>query len=277
MQLAGAEADIADDLVQDAYVQFTVSSPDLDEIGNLDGYLYGIMRNLRLSQIRRDARQRLTQLSVIEWHLGTGATDNASGVAVMMEAVRLIKALGLKPRRTIRIAFWSGEDQGRLGSLAYVNEQFGPTYASDADDVMRFKPAYDKFVAYFNLDHGTGAIRGIPLEGNEALRPIFREWFKPFRELKIGQNTYRAETISAGSGKASDYQPFDAIGLVGLDFIQDEIEYAPRTWHTNQDTFDRLLADHLKQASAIVAAFAYNASMTDEKLPLPPRVTDAKP
>jgi Iap family predicted aminopeptidase len=188
------------------------------------------------------------------WHSATGATDNAAGCAVMLEAVRILKSLGIKPRRTIRIALWSGEEQGLLGSKGYVKEHFGdPT-------TMELKPAHEKFSSYFNLDNGTGRIRGIYLQGNEKLRDVFAEWLKPFKDLG-------ATTITISNTGGTDHLSFDAVGLPGFQFIQDGIEYNTRTHHTNMDTYDHLIADDMKQNATIVAAFVYNAAMRDEKLP----------
>ena len=229
------------------------------------------------------------------WHSGTGATDNASGVSVAMEAVRIIQALGLKPRRTIRIALWSGEEQGLLGSRAYVAEHFGsmqtppPTTsaapisgtasstamgttvgsgngngaAPQAAPVLVKKPNYDKLSAYFNLDNGTGKIRGVYLQGNEAVRPIFRQWLQSFRDLG-------ATTLTISNTGGTDHLAFDAIGLPGFQFIQDEIEYDTRTHHSNQDVFDRIQAEDMKQAATIMAAFVYQTAMRDQKLPRKP-------
>jgi hypothetical protein len=213
------------------------------------------------------------------WHGGTGATDNGAGVAVGMEAVRIIQALGLKPRRTIRIALWSGEEQGLLGSRAYVANHFGkmetPPAATTAANgngngngtpvapptpVLVKLPEYDKLAGYFNLDNGTGKIRGVYLQGNESTAGLFRQWLAPFRDLG-------AETLSLSNTGGTDHLAFDAIGLPGFQFIQDEIEYDTRTHHSNMDVFDRIQADDLKQASTIMAAFIYNTAMRDEKLP----------
>ncbi|HKO99245.1 MAG TPA: M20/M25/M40 family metallo-hydrolase [Pyrinomonadaceae bacterium] len=204
------------------------------------------------------------------WHAGTGATDNAAGVAVAMEAVRILQALNLKPRRTIRVALWSGEEQGLLGSRAYVAEHFGklettgagmgPGAASTAPPVLVTKPEYEKLSGYFNLDNGTGRIRGVYLQGNEAIRPLFRQWLNPFRKMD-------AATLSISNTTGTDHLSFDGIGLPGFQFIQDEIEYDTRTHHSNQDVFDRIQADDMKQAAAIMAAFVYNTAMRDEKLP----------
>jgi len=214
------------------------------------------------------------------WHAGTGATDNGAGVAVAMEAVRIIQALNLKPRRTIRIALWTGEEQGLLGSKAYVAEHFGkietpaavagapasPVPApspSPAPGVLVTKPEYEKFSSYFNLDNGTGKIRGVYLQGNEAVRRLFRQWLMPFRDLG-------AATLSISNTGGTDHLSFDAIGLPGFQFIQDEIEYDTRTHHSNQDVFDRIQADDMRQAATIMAAFIYNAATRDEKLPRKP-------
>ena len=205
------------------------------------------------------------------WHAGTGATDNAAGVSVGMESVRIIRALGLKPRRTIRIALWTGEEQGLLGSEAYVKEHFGEARggigrmfgggggASTPKDGTK-KPDYDKFSAYFNLDNGTGKVRGVYLQGNEAVRPIFRQWLAPFRDMG-------AATLTIANTSGTDHLSFDAIGLPGFQFIQDEIEYDSRTHHSSQDVYDRIQADDMKQAAVVMASFVYQAANRDEKLP----------
>lgn len=204
------------------------------------------------------------------WHAGTGATDNGAGVAVAMEAVRILQALNLKPRRTIRVALWTGEEEGLLGSKAYVAEHFGKmdtpapvAGASPAPGVLTTKPDYEKFSSYFNLDNGTGKIRGVYLQGNESVRPLFREWLAPFRDMG-------ASTLTISNTFGTDHLSFDAIGLPGFQFIQDEIEYDSRTHHSNQDVFDRIQGDDMKQAATIMAAFIYNAAMRDDKLPRKP-------
>ncbi len=210
------------------------------------------------------------------WHSGTGATDNAAGVSVAMEVVRVLQALNLKPRRTIRIALWSGEEEGLLGSRAFVTQHFGRTPAgmggggggrgpapADSSTDTAPKPEYEKFQAYFNLDNGTGKIRGIYLQGNEAARPIFRKWLQPFRDMG-------AATITISNTGGTDHQSFDGIGLPGFQFIQDEIEYETRTHHSNQDVYDRIQAEDMKQAATIMASFVYNAAMMDEKIPRKP-------
>ncbi len=188
------------------------------------------------------------------WHAATGATDNAAGSAVMMEAVRIIKALNLKPKRTIRIALWTSEEQGLFGSRGYVATHFGDP------KTMELKADQEKVSAYYNLDNGTGKIRGIYLQGNENARDIFKDWFTPFNDL--GANSI---TISNTGG--TDHLSFDAIGIPGFQFIQDGIEYGTRTHHTNMDTYDRLIEDDLKQASTIVASFVYNTAQRAEKIP----------
>ena len=209
------------------------------------------------------------------WHSGTGATDNAAGCAVTMEAVRILQALKLQPRRTIRIALWSGEEQGLLGSRAYVAQHLGTLGDGSTTSAMAAmmggqpqpvtpKPGYEKFSAYYNFDNGTGKIRGVYLQGNEAVRPIFRQWLAPFREMG-------AATLSISNTSGTDHLAFDAIGLPGFQFIQDEIEYETRTHHSNQDVYDRIQADDMKQAATIMAAFIYNTAMRDEKLPRKPR------
>jgi hypothetical protein len=211
------------------------------------------------------------------WHAGTGATDNGAGVSVAMEAVRILQTLNLKPRRTIRIALWTGEEQGLLGSRAYVVDHFGkidppvaapgaPATAPGARSApgnLVTKPEYEKFSSYFNLDNGTGKIRGVYLQGNESVRGLFRQWLTPFRDMG-------AATLSISNTGGTDHLSFDAIGLPGFQFIQDEIEYDTRTHHSNQDVFDRVQADDMKQAATIMAAFVYNAATRDEKLPRKP-------
>ena len=188
------------------------------------------------------------------WQGGTGATDNAAGCAVMMEAVRILKTLGFKPARTIRIALWSGEEEGLLGSAAYVKKNFAdPT-------TMAVTPAHEKLSAYYNVDNGTGKIRGIYAENNEGASHIFRQWLAPLADL--GANTV---TLTETTG--TDHQSFDRVGLPGFQFIQDEIEYDTRTHHSNMDTYDHLVEADLKQSAVVVATFVYNTAMRAEKLP----------
>jgi carboxypeptidase Q len=188
------------------------------------------------------------------WHSATGATDNAAGCTVMMEVVRILKTLNIQPRRTIRIALWSGEEEGLLGSRGYVKK----TFADPA--TMELLPAHSTFAGYFNIDNGTGKVRGIYLQGNEACRPIFTQWLQPFHDLG-------ATTVTISNTGGTDHQSFDAVGLPGFQFIQDEIEYSTRTHHTNMDSYAHLREDDLKQIATIVAAFVYNTAQRDEKLP----------
>ncbi len=188
------------------------------------------------------------------WHGATGATDNAAGSAVMMEVIRILKATGLQPRRTIRIALWSGEEEGLLGSRGYVKNHF----ADPADMVL--KPEHAKVSAYYNLDNGTGKIRGIYLQGNKEAGPIFAKWLEPFYDLG-------AKTVTISNTGGTDHQSFDGVGIPGFQFIQDPIDYDTRTHHTNMDTYDHLLPDDLKQAATIIASFVYNTAQRDEKIP----------
>jgi carboxypeptidase Q len=198
------------------------------------------------------------------WHAGEGAADNGSGAVASMEVMRILTALDLKPRRTIRIGLWGGEEEGLLGSKAYVSEHFGTRegdFRNPKGPVTK-KAEYDNFCAYFNNDYGSGKLRGIMMQGNEALRTIFRAWMEPLRELG-------AETITAGGGGGTDHLTFDNIGLPGFQFITDPIEYG-RTYHSNMDTFERVIEDDARQAATVMAAFVYDASMRDKKLPRKP-------
>ncbi len=250
------------------------------------------------------------------WHSGTGATDNAVGCGVSLEVVRILQSLAVKPRRTIRIALWTGEEQGLFGSRAYVAEHFGRAItpsrstpmngrAASADPVAspaaappaadpaattkevttpdappaattgssqsqrptkyELKPDHAKFCAYFNLDNGTGKIRGIYLQNNEALRPIFRAWLAPFADIG-------ASTVSQANTGGTDHLSFDGVGLPGFQFIQDPLEYDSRTHHSSMDVYDRVQEADMKQASVIMASFVYHAAMRDEKLPRKPLV-----
>ena len=205
------------------------------------------------------------------WQSGTGATDNGAGVAVAMEAARILMASGLKPRRTIRVALWSGEEEGLLGSRAYVKQHFGemknaPQFNFGPPDPNAPKPElvkgadYEKLSAYYNLDNGTGKIRGVYMQGNAAVRPYFEAWLAPFADMG-------AKTLTLSNTGGTDHLSFDAIGLPGFQFIQDEIEYDTLTHHSNQDVFDRIQADDMKQAATIMAAFVYQTAMMDEKMP----------
>jgi carboxypeptidase Q len=210
------------------------------------------------------------------WHAGTGATDNGAGTIVMMEAMRILKALDIKPRRTIRIGLWSGEEEGLLGSQGYVEQHFGsrppmddpgmkgmPTLMRREAGPVTVKPEQAKVSGYFNVDNGTGKIRGIYLQENEAVEPIFEAWMRPFKDLDM-------TTITMRNTGGTDHQSFDAVGIPGFQFIQDPVEYESRTHHSNMDVYDRLQPEDLKQMAVIVASFVYNTAMRDQMLPRKP-------
>jgi carboxypeptidase Q len=219
------------------------------------------------------------------WHGGTGATDNAAGVAVVMEALRILKALDVKPKRSIRVALWTGEEEGFLGSRAYVSEHFAsrpeptdpqqramPLFMRRDQGPLTVKPDHAKLSAYFNLDNGTGKIRGIYTQENAAVAPIFEAWLSPFKDLG-------AATVTENNTGGTDHQAFDGVGLPGFQFIQDPVEYSdPKTrgltHHSNMDVYDRLQRDDLMQASVIMASFLYNAAMRDEMMPRKPMPKD---
>ncbi|MBI1764523.1 MAG: M20/M25/M40 family metallo-hydrolase [Acidobacteria bacterium] len=187
-------------------------------------------------------------------HSGTGATDNATGSAAMMEALRILKAVGAKPRRTIRIGLWGGEEEGLLGSRAYVKEHFAdPTN-------MQLKPDHAKLAAYFNLDNGTGHIRGVWSQGNLAAMKVFEQWADPLRDLGV-------TIISPRSVTSTDHLSFEAVGLPGFQFVQERLEYNSRTHHSNMDVVDHVVRDEMVQVATVAAVFAYNAAMRNEKLP----------
>jgi hypothetical protein len=184
------------------------------------------------------------------WHSATGATDNAAGAAVMMEVMRILKTIDFKPKRTIRIALWSGEEQGIYGSRGYVAKHFGDPKTGENEKVS----------TYYNLDNGTGTIRGIYLQGNEAARPIFKEWLTPFNDLGAG-------TITINNTGGTDHLSFDAAGIPGFQFIQDPMDYNTRTHHSNQDTYDRLVEDDLRKSATIIASFVYHTSEREKQIP----------
>jgi len=190
------------------------------------------------------------------WHSGTGATDNASGVAVVMEAMRILKALNIQPRRTIRAMLWTYEEGGLRGSHSYVRDHLGnPTDGT--------KPEYDKFSVYLNMDSGTGRFRGIHINGNSLVIPIFEAWMRPFHDLEM-------QTISQYNHTGSDHRSFNDAGVPGFQFVQDRIDYRARTWHLNMDTFDHVLPDDLEINAVVMASFAYHAAMRDELIPRKP-------
>jgi Zn-dependent M28 family amino/carboxypeptidase len=191
------------------------------------------------------------------WHGGTGATDNAAGSAVMMEVMRILKQADLKLDRTVRIGLWSGEEQGLLGSRAYVKERFADPAT------MKITAEHAKFSGYFNIDNGTGKVRGVYLQGNDMMRPIFESWFAPLKDLGVSAITNRNTT-------GTDHLSFDAVGLPGFQFIQDPIEYDSRTHHSNMDVYDRIQRGDMMQMAAVVATCVYHTANRDEPLPRKP-------
>jgi hypothetical protein len=188
------------------------------------------------------------------WHSGTGATDNGAGSAVMIEVVRILKALNLKLDRTVRIALWGGEEQGLFGSRAYVKEHFADP------KTMRVTAEFAKLSGYFNLDNGSGKIRGVYLQGHEAMRPIFDAWLAPFRDLGV-------TTVSIRNTGGTDHLSFAAVGLPGFQFIQDPLDYGSITHHSDMDTWDHAVPEDLMQASAVIATLVYQTAARKEMLP----------
>ena len=210
------------------------------------------------------------------WIAGTGATDNGAGTIVAMEAVRILKALDIKPRRTIRIALWTGEEQGLFGSKGYVKQHFGSAPLSTAPDQLalpefmrryggpfEFKPEQKLISGYFNVDNGSGKIRGVYLQGNGAVAPIFAQWIAPLRDLGV-------TTLTMRNTGGTDHLSFDAVGIPGFQFIQDELDYESRTHHSNQDVVERLQPADLRQIATVEAIFVYNAAQRDQMLPRKP-------
>jgi hypothetical protein len=215
------------------------------------------------------------------WHAGTGATDNATGSAVVMEAMRILSAVGAKPRRTIRAALWSGEEQGLLGSRAYVTRHFATRPEATDDDPQRgplqVLPEHARVAAYFNIDGGTGRVRAVLAQENIAVVPVFQAWIRPLRDLGVVLASPRRDF-------GTDHNTFDAAGLPGFNFLQDEIEYDTLTHHTQLDVLDRVRREDLVQAAVVMAAFAWQAAQRDEMLPRkplpppnPPRVDGPTP
>jgi len=210
------------------------------------------------------------------WIAGTGATDNGAGTIVAMEAVRILKALDVKPRRTIRIALWTGEEQGLYGSKGYVKQHFGSAVLSTAPDQqalpefmrrtvgpLEVKPEQKLISGYFNVDNGSGKIRGVYLQGNAAIAPIFAQWIAPLKDLGVS-------TLTLRNTGGTDHLSFDAVGIPGFQFIQDELDYESRTHHSNEDVVERLQPADLKQIATVEAIFVYNAAQRDQMLPRKP-------
>jgi hypothetical protein len=191
------------------------------------------------------------------WHSGTGATDNAAGSAVMLEAMRILKTTGVKLRRTVRIGLWGGEEQGLLGSKEYIKAHYGDP------ETMVLKPEHAKFAGYFNVDNGTGLIRGVYQQGNEAVAPIFSQWMEPFRNMGM-------TTQSIRNTGGTDHLSYDAVGLPGFQFIQDEVEYDSRTHHSSMDVYERIQPNDMMRNAIIVASFVMNTANRDDKLPRKP-------
>lgn len=212
------------------------------------------------------------------WHTGTGAADNGAGVVVMMEAMRILKAIGVKPKRTIRLALWGGEEQGLHGSAEYVSKYLA-AYPEPTDPEQKALPRayqrgtgplqrkrdYDRFSTYFNFDNGTGRIRGIYAQDNHAAVPIFKAWLEPFNDIG-------ADIVTTRNTGSTDHISFDRVGLPGFQFVQDPADYFSHVHHTHLDTYDHVVPEDLKQAAAIIASFAYHAAMRDERLPRKPFV-----
>jgi carboxypeptidase Q len=189
------------------------------------------------------------------WHSATGATDNAIGCAVMMEAARLLKVLGVQPRRTIRVALWSGEEQGLLGSQAYVKEHFGSAEAP--------KPEFATFAGYLNIDSGTGRARGAAVFGPEDAARMLREMLAPFKDLKVAGAIATKSRVTGGTDSTS----FNNAGLPGIGFGQDTIEYGSHTHHTNLDTYERVIEQDVRDSAVVIAGTLYNLAMRDDMLP----------
>jgi hypothetical protein len=188
------------------------------------------------------------------WTGGTGATDNAAGCAVALEVVRILNAIGAKMPRTVRLALWTGEEEGIYGSKAYVKKHFADP------EVMKPSSEHAKVSAYYNLDNGTGKIRGVYLQGNDMARPIFESWLAPFKDLGV-------ETVTIRNTGGTDHLSFDAVGIPGFQFIQDPVEYPTRTHHSNMDVYDRLQPGDLMQASAVMATMVYETAIRTERIP----------
>lgn len=198
------------------------------------------------------------------WHAGTGATDNGAGSAAMMEAMRILTAVGARPRRTIRIGLWGGEEEGELGSAAYVRAHLGDPRT------MALKPDHSRFSAYYNIDNGTGKIRGIWMEGNQAVQPVFAAFTAPLKDLGV-------DILSPRGVTSTDHQQFDEVGLPGFQFVQERLEYRSRTHHSNMDVVDRVQPEDMKQMATVVATMAYLTAQRDEKLPRKPLPRVAAP
>jgi hypothetical protein len=198
------------------------------------------------------------------WHAGTGATDNAAGSAAMLEAMRILKFTGLTTRRTVRLALWTGEEQGLLGARAYVKQQFADP------ETMQLKPAHAKLSGYFNMDNGTGAIRGVYLQSNEAVRPVFTAFMSPFENLGM-------TTLAIRNTGSTDHVAFDEVGLPGFQFIQDPVEYSAYSHHTNMDLYERVQPQDMMKNAVVIASFVYHTANRDDRLPRKPLPPPRRP
>ena len=216
-----------------------------------DGNAYNVIAELPGTDPALSAEVVMIGGHLDSWHTGVGATDNADGSATVIEAMRILKAIGARPRRTIRVALWGGEEQGLLGSKAWIEQHL----AGDANRTAR-----EKFDVYFNIDNGTGPIYGWYLENNDLVRPIFDAWLEPFKDISARRNVMEP----VGS---TDHVSFIAAGVPGFNPIQDYVNYDIRTHHTNMDTVERLKQDDIRQAAIVMASFAYHAAMRDQPIP----------
>jgi len=240
-------------------VNIEASFPDLNAQG------MNVIADLPGGSKRREVVMMGAHLD--SWHSGTGATDNAAGVAVVMEAMRILKALDLKFDRTVRLGLWDGEEAGHLGSRAYVNEHLGNARS------MELKPQHETFSVYFNIDTGTGRTRGILTQANDMVKPVFLDWMQPFEELGISAVVPRNDW-------GTDHQAFDAVGLPSFDLLQDQLDYWSHTHHSNIDTVDHILPKDLMISAAFMASLVYQAATRDEMMPrepLPPPLPEPQP
>jgi carboxypeptidase Q len=240
--------------ILDRGIPVTLQAEVANSVDNSDPYYYNVVGEIPGT----DLADEIVILGghYDSWHGGTGAVDNASGSAVALEAARILMAIGIRPRRTIRVGFWTYEEGGLNGSREYVQTHFG-----NPEDGK--KPSYDKFSGYFNMDNGTGQFRGVNLQGNMLVAPIFEAWMKPLNDLGVG-------TLAPGATGGTDHLSFDRAGLNGWQFIQDPIDYFPNRHHTNMDVVDGLIPEDLMINAVVMATFAYHAAMRDELLPRKP-------
>ncbi len=241
-------------LEKDVEHQVAVESSVLFHEDDLQGY--NLLAEIPGADERIGDEVVMMGAHIDSWHASTGATDNAAGSAVVLEAARILQTIGARPRRTIRIGLWSGEEQGLFGSREYVRKVFGTAEEG-------FTPAHDRFSAYFNMDNGTGRLRGIYLQGNAAARPIFESFIRPIHDLGV-------TTLTIRNTGGTDHVSFDSVGLPGFQFIQDPVAYRSRTHHTNMDLFEHVEEEDLRQAAVVLAYLVYSTAMRDERLPRKP-------